>query len=437
MQNIATYENGKDTLPMESRMELLPGVYLRAIQTDKFKTGCLSLNFVRPLTASEAPLASLLPSVLLRGTAHYPDIRSISSFLDAHYGASVGALVRKKGEILTTGFFADFLEEALLPAGEQVFSPILDFLGELLFAPRMENGMFLPDAVEGEKRNLLDSIDWRINDKRSYAKSQMIAAMCAGEAFGIPRIGNRAEAEAITHEQLVSYYQRVLTNSRLELFYMGRRDPETVATEMTSLLRPLPRGAVDPVQTVYVGKTGPVRMVEEGLDVTQGKLCMGLRTGTYGSDPLYPALMLLNVIFGAGPTSKLFMNVREKMSLCYYASSSLDRFKGIMVISSGIEFQNFEIAKTEILRQLDACICGDITDEEMENARRALLSALRASLDAPSRMDEYLLGCALSGRDESVEALMEQIRAVTLPQVQEAASRLCLDTVYFLKGVKE
>lgn len=422
---------------MESRMELLPGVYLRAIQTEKFKTGCLSLNFVRPLTAREAPYAALLPSVLLRGTASYPDIRSISSFLDAHYGASVGTLVRKRGELQTTGFFADFLEEALLPPGEKVFEPVMDFLGELLFRPCMEGGRFLPDAFEGEKRNLLDTIDWRLNDKRSYAVTQMLASMCSGEAYGIPRLGNRAEAEAITLDGLTAYYHHVLAHSRLELFYIGRRSPEAVAETLIKLLAPLPRGVLDTAGTEFRSQAGEVRMVEEALDVTQGKLCMGLRTGIPGSDPRYPAMMLLNAVFGAGPTSKLFMNVREKLSLCYYASSSVDRAKGIMIISSGIEFENFETAKAEILRQLDACVRGDITEQELENARQAILSSLRASLDSPGRMDEYCLGCALDGREETVQTLMEQIRAVTMAQVMEAAAGITLDTVYFLKGAVE
>ena len=147
--------------------------------------------------------------------------------------------------------------------------------------------------------------------------------------------------------------------------------------------------------------------------------------------------MLMNAIFGAGPTSKLFMNVREKLSLCYYASSSLDRFKGVMVVSSGIESRNFEVAKDEILRQLNACVQGDITEEEMETARRAILSSLRASLDSPGRMDEYMLGCALSGRDIPIVSLMEDISRVTPEQVCRAAQRLSLDTVYFLKGASE
>ena len=194
---------------------------------------------------------------------------------------------------------------------------------------------------------------------------------------------------------------------------------------------------LDPLPEVTCGTCGEVRTVEETLDVTQGKLCMGLRSGITSDHPLFPAFVLLNAIFGAGPTSKLFMNVREKMSLCYYASSSINSFKGIMIISSGIEFANFEIAKAEILHQLDACVQGDISSEELENARRSVLSSLRAGLDSPGRMEDHSLSCAINGRDVEVETLMAEISAVTLAQVQEAASQLRLDTVYFLKGASE
>ena len=422
---------------MQPRIELLPGVYLRAIRTDRFKTGYLNLNFVRPLTADEAPLASLLPSVLLRGTRSCPDMRRISAFLDEHYGASVGTLVRKKGEILTTGFFADFLEEDYLPAGERVFAPVLDFLGELLFAPRMENGRFLHEVFEGEKRNLLDTIDWRLNDKRTYSVYRMLRAMCRDEAYGVPRLGERPEAEAITPEKLLDYYRDMPASSRLELFYMGRRSEEEVAAALKAMLAPLRRETLTPAATEVVRSAGEVREVEETLAVKQGKLCIGLRTGITGVDPDYPALLLLNAVFGAGTTSKLFMNVRERMSLCYYASSSVEIHKGIMVVSSGIEASNYDRAREEIFRQLDACVRGDVTDEELENARRALLSALRGSLDSPGRMDEYSLGCALLGRDLPVETLMERISAVTLPELCAAARKLSVDTIYFLRGAEE
>ena len=419
---------------MESRIELLPGVYLRAVHTDRFKTGCMNINFVRPLTAEEAPMAALLPSVLLRGTRNHPDIRSISAFLDEHYGASVGTLTRKKGEILTTGFFADFPEEALLPPGEKVFSPVVDFLGELLFDPRLKDGAFPPDVFDGEKRNLLDTIDWRLNDKRTYSVYRMIKNMCVGEAYGVPRLGERPETENITPDALWAWYRRTLRCSRIELFYLGARPQDEVAAALRRMLSPLERDVLDPVGTEVIRTAGPRRCVEETLDVLQGKLCIGLRTGITGEDPDYPALMLLNAVYGAGTTSKLFLHVREKLSLCYYASSSIDRFKGLMIISSGIEACNYERAKDEIFRQLDACVQGDISDEELENARRAILSALRASLDSPGRMDEYSLGCALSGHDVSIGTMMERIRSVTKDEVCAAARKLSVDTIYFLKG---
>ena len=397
----AVFGDGKG-LPMEPRIELLPGVCLRAIHTDRFKTGCMNINFVRPLTAQEAPMAALAPSVLLRGTRRHPDIRSISAFLDEHYGASVGTLTRKKGEILTTGFFADFPEEA-----------------------------------EGEKRNLLDTIDWRLNDKRTYSVYRMIKNMCKDEAYGVPRLGERPEAEAITRDALLAWYRRMLRHSRIELFYMGARPRDEVAEALKAMLSPLERGELDPVGTEVIRSAGPLRQVEDRLDVLQGKLCIGLRTGITGDDPDYPALMMLNAVFGAGTTSKLFLNVREKLSLCYYASSSIDRFKGLMIVSSGIETSNFERTKAEIFRQLDACIRGDISEEELENARRAILSALRASLDSPSRMDEYSLGCALAGHDVSIESLMASIRAVTKDEVCAAAKKLSVDTIYFLKGATQ
>ncbi len=422
---------------MEPRIQLRPGVYLRAIQTEKFKTACLSLNFVRPLTAVEAPLAALLPSVLLRGTAHYPDIRAISSFLDAHYGASVGTLVRKKGEILTTGFYADFLEEKFLPKGEQIFSPMLAFLGELLFAPCMENGAFLPDAFAGEKQNLLDSIDWRLNDKRAYAQEQMLRVMCAKEAYGIPRLGDRQDAEKITPASLVNYYYHLLSCSRLELFYMGRRSAEEVGQALGAILEQLPIAEPDVASTCVLTGSGEVRYMTQTMDITQGKLCMGFRTGLTGADPDYPAMMLFCAVYGGGATSKLFVNVRERRSLCYYVSATLDKFKGIMTVSSGIEAKNYDIAQDEILRQLEVCVQGRITEEELECARKSLLSSLTAFLDSPGRIDEYMLGCALSGSEMPIKTLMERLSQVTLAQVIDAAKRVRLDTVYFLKGAAE
>lgn len=420
------------------RIELLPGVYLRAIQAEKFKTACFSVNFLQPLTKQLAPVNALLPSVLLRGTQHYPTIRDISAHLDDCYGASFGTLVRKRGDIVTSGFYADFIEDQFTPDAMPVFSAMTDFLAELLFAPcRTADGQFLPAFVEGERQNLCNAIAARINDKRSYAVWQLLAAMCADEPYGIPRLGDLETAQAVTPEALQAHYETLLRSAPVELFYMGRQTPEAVAEQMTQALSRLPNRQVQPVSYRPMPGTPTPRTITEQLDVTQGKLCIGLRTNCDGADePAFVALQLLNVIFGSGINSKLFLHVREELGLCYYASSSLERCKGIMLISSGIDFSQFGAAQDAILQQLDACKQGQITWDELETARRYLRSAWRASLDAPGRIDDFYLGQAICRSEATIEDRIALLEHVTLQQVIDAANRIVLDTVYFLKGAE-
>ena len=183
---------------MLHQLPVVPGVRLHAMQTDKFKTACFSVNFLRPHSARDAALDALLPSVLLRGTERYPDIRSISMRLDDLYGATFGTLVRLKGEVKTTGFYADFIEDGFLPAGEGVFAPVLEFLKEVLYHPLLGNGCFTAANVEGEKQNLINAIESSLNDKRTYAALRLRALMCEGEAYAVPRLGELEDVEQIT-----------------------------------------------------------------------------------------------------------------------------------------------------------------------------------------------------------------------------------------------
>ena len=420
---------------LSNRTEILPNVFLTCMQSEKFKTGCVSLSLLRPLRREEVAANALIPSVLLRGCMGYPDMQQISAFLDAHYGASVGTLVRKKGEVQTTGFYADFLEDQFALDGEEILAPMIAFVCNLLLRPVLENGRFSAAYVEGEKQNLINAIESRINDKRSYVMSQLLKAMCGDEAYGIPRLGDVEDVERLDAEALYQQYRRIITQSQIEIFYHGRCDAAKVIGMLQEALRELPRGKVDHFGTQTCRNACIVREVREALDVTQGKLAMGLRLGCTAADPEYPAALLMNAVFGSGVTSKLFLNVREKMSLCYYASSSLEKFKGVMVISSGIEFQNYETAREEILRQLELCCQGDITEEELESARTYLLSSLKTGMDSPARLDDYSLGQVILGTEGTMEDLAEQLRAVTKTQVIEAARRVGLDTVYFLEGV--
>ena len=419
---------------MNHRTEILPGVYLTAVQSDKFKTGCFSLNLLRPMKKEEAAANALIPSVLLRGSERCPDIASISAKLDELYGASIGTLVRKKGEVQLVGFYCDYVQDEYVD--EPVFAPVMAFLAELLLNPRLENGAFPEAVVDSEKLNLENAMLSRINDKRTYAASQLIRTMCAGQPYGIPRIGEPENLKNITAKSLYAHYRDLLATSRVELFYMGSLSPEAVTKVLQAALAELPRAEVFvPVGTTPAPQARPVQEKTERLDVTQGKLSLGFFTDITAKDPRYPALVLAATVFGGGATSKLFTNVREKMSLCYYASASFEKFKGVLSVSSGVEFSKLETAKTEILRQLEACKAGDITDDELESARGYLVSDLKIAMDSPGRLDDYYMGQILLERDGTMADLASAIARVTKQEAADAIQALRLDTIYALEGV--
>ena len=419
---------------MNHRTEILPGVYLTAVQSDKFKTGCFSLNLLRPMKKEEAAANALIPSVLLRGSETCPDIASISAKLDELYGASVGTLVRKKGEVQLVGFYCDYVQDEYVD--EPVFAPLMAFLAELLLNPRLENGAFPEAVVDSEKLNLENAMLSRINDKRTYAASQLIRTMCAGQPYGIPRIGEPEDLKNITAKSLYAHYRDLLATSRVELFYMGSLSPAAVTKVLQAALAELPRAEVFvPVGTTPAPQARPVQEKTERLDVTQGKLSLGFFTDITAKDPRYPALVLAATVFGGGATSKLFTNVREKMSLCYYASASFEKFKGVLSVSSGVEFSKLETAKTEILRQMEACKAGDITDDELESARGYLVSDLKIAMDSPGRLDDYYMGQILLEQDGTMQDLASAIARVTKQEAAEAIQALRLDTIYALEGV--
>ena len=419
---------------MNHRTEILPGAYLTAVQSDKFKTGCFSLNLLRPMKKEEAAANALIPSVLLRGSETCPDIASISAKLDELYGASIGTLVRKKGEVQLVGFYCDYVQDEYVD--EPVFAPVMAFLAELLLNPRLENGAFPEAVVDSEKLNLENAMLSRINDKRTYAASQLIRTMCAGQPYGIPRIGEPEDLKNITAKSLYAHYRDLLATSRVELFYMGSLSPEAVTKVLQAALAELPRAEVFvPVGTTPAPQARPVQEKTERLDVTQGKLSLGFFTDITAKDPRYPALVLAATVFGGGATSKLFTNVREKMSLCYYASASFEKFKGVLSVSSGVEFSKLETAKTEILRQLEACKAGDITDDELESARGYLVSDLKIAMDSPGRLDDYYMGQILLEQDGTMEDLASAIARVTKQEAADAIQALRLDTIYALEGV--
>ncbi|MBQ2928075.1 MAG: insulinase family protein [Oscillospiraceae bacterium] len=418
---------------MIETITLLPGVTLRICRDTRFKQGCLSFQLVRQMDREEAALNALLPSVLLRGTRRCPDLRAITQHLDELYGASVSPLVRRIGDYQTTGVYCGFMDDRFALPGDQVLRPMLEFLEELLLDSPLENGVFLSAFVESEKKNLIATIESELNDKRAYSMNRLLRIMCREDTFGLPRLGEPEQVASITPEGLYAHYRYILRTSPIEIFYVGSAEAEQVAQLLMSLLSRLDRSwEVLPAQTGFHPCDPSDRT--ETMDVSQGKLCMGFTVPITNRDGDFPAMQVLNVIFGSGMTSKLFMNVREKMSLCYSIGSGYYGTKGMLVVHAGIDFDKEQLTREEVLRQLQLCREGGISEQELQAAKEALLSSLRTTHDSPGAIEGYYSTAALSGLAFTHAAYMRAVEAVTVEDVVRCANLLQLHTTYFLKG---
>ena len=420
---------------MIKTIALQPGVKLHCFTDHRFKQGCLSIQFVRPMKKQEAALNALIPAILLRGTENSPDLRAITHRLDDLYGASVGVLVRRAGDYHTTGLVCGFIEDKYAMPGDRVLQPMVAFLRELLLEPVREDGVFCRDFVEGEKRNLLAAMDAQRNDKRAYASEQLFKLMCANDSYGIPRLGSRKQVSAITAKSAWEHYQTLLKTSPVELFYVGSAQPEQMAQELTILLDGAERSYVNlPAQTAYC-PCDPTEKTQT-LDVSQGRLAMGFVSNITFRDPRFVAMQMCNAIFGGCMTAKLFAVIREKMSLCYDIGSTFYGSKGILTVVAGIDFDQDNLVRQQVMEQLDRCCKGQITDQELHSARQAMLSQLQGIHDSAASIEGYYGSNSLTGLDLTPEQYGRAVEQVTVEQIAQAAQTLRLHTVYFLKGVE-
>ena len=416
--------------------QLLPGIQLYTFRDDRFKQGALSIQFVRPMKKEEAAENALLPAVLLRGTEKYPDLRTITLRLDDLYGASVSALVRRIGDYQTTGFYCNFMEDKFALDGDEILRPMLEFVFQLLLEPVTENGGFSSDFVESEKKNLISTIEAEKNDKRVYASGQLMKIMCREDSFGLPRLGDVEDVQKISAQSLYGHYRKVLAESPVQMFYVGSAPGETVAKILKQQFEKLERNpaSLSP-QSAFAGGEGAHEV--QSMDIAQAKLCMGFVTPVTNRCKDFPAMQVMNSLFGGGMTSKLFMTVREKMSLCYYIGSAYYGSKGIVTVSAGIDADKESITRQEILAQLDACRNGDITKEELVSAREAVLSALRTVHDSPGAIEGYYVSASLSGATMDLKAYAEAVATVTTEDVSRVAKMLTYHSSFLLKGVDQ
>lgn len=423
-----------------TRTEIMPGVWLSHLRTDKFKSACLSLSLLTQLNRETAAMNALIPFVLRRGTTMYGDMEKLSARLDELYGSAIEPVVRRIGEIQCVGLFASVPEGDFLPDKVNVLRPACELLGQILLSPATRGGLLLPQYVDSEKEKMLDIIRSRINDKRGYSITRCLEEMCCYEDFAVSRFGTEAEAEDINYKKLTRQYHALLQSSPVEIFYCGRTPEKELVSYLRDALATMPRGELDYDVGTDVRMNAleeQPRTVVEELDVSQGKLVMGFRLGECMDEPEPAAIFVFNSVFGSGTTSKLFVNVRERMQLCYYASSMTDIHKGLMLVASGIEFDKFETARDEILRQLDAIRGGEISDEELRSAKSCVASDLRAYMDSQGELEGFYLAQALDGTEYGPLELAELAEEVSKEDVIRIAQGVECDMIYFLKGSDE
>ena len=319
------------------------------------------------------------------------------------------------------GFEADFADDGAL--GEEIFPRLAADVADLLLHPNTRGGLLRPDIVDSERTQLIARIRAAVNNKRSYARERLYTHMCCCEDFAVPRLGEETDAERIHYRKLTMRYHDLLSTSPVEIFYCGSIDGKRVARILTDVLATMPRGALDEDIGTDIRMNAleeQPRYVTETLPVAQAQLAVGYRLGTCMEDPDLPVLFVLNALYGGCVTSKLFLNLRERLSLCYSVGSQLDTHKGLLTVTSGI----------------DAVRSGDFTDEELRCAIRSAAGDLRARADAPDTLAWYWLNRTVQGLDIDPPEMAALVEEVTRDDVMSAAAGIVCDCVYLLKGTE-
>ncbi|CEE01457.1 putative inactive metalloprotease YmfF [Caldibacillus thermoamylovorans] len=411
------------------------GVKLHLVKTDKYKTNTIVFKMKAPIEKEYATTRALLPYVLQSGTNTYPSFTELRTYLENLYGATLSVDLQKKGEYHIISITMEVANEKFLKQSEPLLDKALTLLADVLFNPRSANDSFDEQIVAKEKRTLKQRIQAVNDDKMRYANLRLIQEMCKDEPYAIPVNGILEDVDQITAQSLYNYYQDSLSSDELDLYIVGDFTEEEVIQSCQAKFQ-LKSRTSKKVEQTNIRKRVKENVIIEKQDVAQGKLNMGLRTNTrYGEDD-YFALQVFNGLFGGFPHSKLFINVREKASLAYYAASRLESHKGLMLVMTGIETKNYEKAVTIIKEQLQAMKNGDFTEADIEQTKAVIQNQMLETLDTSRGLVEVLYHNVISGTNVSEEVWKEKIANVTKENIIQVGEKIQLDTIYFLSGLE-
>ena len=422
-----------DTSQTMGRKTLCSGAFFTAIQDARFKTGRMTLSFLVPLSEETAARYAILPFLLRRACAAYPDFTQLNRRLSELYGARLHADVGKIGEVQILSLSVSSLDDRYTLEGDAIAGELAELLCDIVLRPALdESGLFREENFEQERRQLLEKQEAEQSEKRTYAKKRCEEIMCAGEDFGVSRYGTRAQVEALTPTQVKAAWEHLLKFVHIEVFALTGGDVEACYGIFRNRFSGLQRGVIEPCETLVVDSAEDVTEHSETMEISQAKLVLGFRSGTAEPDDEVMSARLMTAMWGGTPHSKLFVHVREKLGLCYYCTARLDRNKGIILVESGIEEKNKQVAQEEILHQLDMMKNGEFDENELEFAKLSMVNSFQTLTDSPYGLVSWMLSQCLDREMVTVDEAVQQLRSVCREQVIEAAKRVTLDTVYLL-----
>lgn len=420
---------------LPTKRNILENIKLSSIQTDKFKTGTLTLSLYMPLTERDYLLGLVLAGVMRRGTKDYPSMASINRRLDELYATTVDVQCVLHGNVLSFVIGAELLENRFVPDETDIMYETSELMAQILLSPLMQNGMFPEATVESEKAFVKDSLAAEINNTRLYASTRLKELMSRDGSVRFPKLEYLLESiGSVTAKELTDFHSRLIICSPLNIFYVGSENTDSVCEKLSRAFRGYVGTVRHELSPINVQPPREYVSVTEDMPVNQGKLALGMRTGAVLGTKDCATAVMLNEIFGASPASKLFLNVRERLGLCYYCGSSFGLLSGDLTVSSGIDVRNREAATNEIIAQFEQLKKGNISDAELFAARKSLEYNYAQIYDSPFSLQSFYSVRELAGIYDTVEEYKQKILSVTKDEICELAGRTVLDTCFFING---
>lgn len=408
------------------------GLQLHLCNTDKFKTISIMLMIKAPLQEDLTTARALIPYILNGGSINYPNRKLLKQKLDEMYGATLSTDILKKGENQIIAFRMELPADKFLNVPNSLLKSSLDLLHEVVYSPLLENGVFNSAIVEQEKRSLKHRLASVYNEKMLYANIRLIEEMFKGEPYQLSVFGREEDIASLNAASIYQVYEELLQNACFDLFIVGTLNENEIKLMVQDVFSE--QHDTKLIKTISSDRkaVNGVKIIQDKMDVKQGKLLLGYRTFSTIQDEDYEATRVANAIFGRFPSSKLFVNLREKESLAYFVLSQIESNKGILTTMAGIDFDNYERAIEIMRKQEYAMKEGDFTDAEVEQGKAMLINLFLEAYDTPLGIMDISIQAVDSGLSNKINDQIKRIRMVSKSDVIRAANKWELDTIYFL-----